>query len=138
MMKHITVILFILFFMANGALADMRIITNKSVGVKSMSPNDIKDIFLGKKKKWPDNTKIYFVISSNENFHNTFLETYIHKSPKQYETYWKTMLFTGKGAPPKQFKTTKALIEYVADTQGAIGYIDSDSPPSNVNTISIE
>ena len=137
-MKYIIIFLMVVFFMGNSVHAEVLFIANKSVNEKNMSSREIKDIFLGKKKKWSDNTKIHFVILDNEKLHNDFLKTYIKKTTKQYDAYWKNMLFTGKGSPPKEFETTRELIEYVTATEGAIGYIDSSSIAANVNTISVE
>ncbi len=138
MKKVFILLLLALFALANIVQADVLFITNKNVGEKNISSKDIKQIFLGKKKKWPDNTKIHFVISNEENLHGAFVKTFIKRSPKQFKAYWKNMVFSGKGKPPKSFKTTEELIEYVANTEGAIGYIDSGTTVVNVNTVSVE
>ncbi len=48
------------------------------------------------------------------------------------------MLFTGKSNLPRCFKTTAELMEYVANTEGAIGYIDSNTTIVNVNLIDVK
>jgi hypothetical protein len=47
------------------------------------------------------------------------------------------MVFSGKGKKPKSFKTSKELLDYVANTEGAVGYIDKDTVVVNVNTVSV-
>ena len=138
MMKYIFIFLLVLFFIASSVHADVLIIANKNVSKKTLTSGEIKDIFLGKIKKWPDNTKIYLVTSGDYDLHDAFLKTYIKRTASQFGAYWKNRLFTGKGSPPKKFSTTKELMKYIADTQGAIGYIDSGSTPVNVNIISVE
>ena len=98
---------------------------------------DLKEIFLGKKVQWTDNTKIRFVTLKDSGPHKTFLRTYINKSVQQYSNYWRKMVFTGKGKIPKSFATNAAMIEYVSGTSGAIGYIGSSTKPANVNTINV-
>ncbi len=134
----IILLVFFSLLVTGTASADVLIITNKNVSEDSMSQDDIKNIFLGKKSKWKDKTKVHFVVSDNPDIHQTFLKSYVKKTPKQFKAYWKNMVFTGQGKKPKEFKSTEELLKYVEKTDGAIGYIDSDTTVVNVNTLSIE
>jgi len=58
--------------------------------------------------------------------HKLFLKQYVHKSPGRWKTYWKRMVFTGKGLSPKSANSEAELIDLVARTKGAIGYISTD------------
>ena len=126
------------FSTVTGVHAQVLFIANKSVSETALTSSEIKDIFLGKKKKWSNNTRIYFVVSGNDQLHEAFLQAYISKTPNQFNAYWKNMLFTGKGSPPKVRNTDKEVIEYVAEIPGAIGYIDSGSTPASVKTLSVQ
>ena len=137
-MKYIILSTLLLFFTAKGVWAEVLIITNKSVGEKALSSKDIKNIFLGNTQKWQDLTTIYFVILDDDNIHPDFLKSYINKTPSQFKAYWRNRVFSGKGEFPKELKTSSEIVDYVANTKGAIGYINSNSPATNVNTISVE
>ena len=138
MRKFIIYVLMSFALMGGISYADALIITNKSVSDPNITKDDIKKIFLGKKIKWKDKTKVHFVLSKDKDLHEAFLKTYIKRNPKQFKAYWKNMVFTGKGKTPKSFDTTEELIEYVANTEGAIGYIDSGTTAVNVNTVPVE
>jgi hypothetical protein len=45
------------------------------------------------------------------------------------------VVFTGQGAMPKTFDSESALIEYVADTPGAVGYVSRISPQDLVKLL---
>ncbi len=139
-MKKIIVFQCIVFLLMIGgsAFADVLVITNKAVSEKGLSKEDLKGVFLGKKKKWKDKSKIHFVTLKDPDVHQTFLKAYVKKSEKQYANYWRKMVFTGKGKIPKSFETTEELMEYVANTPGAIGYIDKNTTAVNVKTIDIQ
>ena len=110
-----------------------------SARLPSTGPNsEIPSIFLGKKVQWEDNSKIRFVILNEGNLHKEFLETYVHRSSSQYLNYWKKMLFTGRGEPPKKFKTSEELIAYVRKTSGAIGYTNDRRHTKNLNIINVK
>ena len=109
--------------------AGIVIIGNKNISESSLSKTDIQNIFLGKKTKL-GGTKITFVILKSGDVHESFLKEYLSRTPAQYNKYWKKMVFTGKGKAPKVFKTEEDLVEHVQNTEGAIGYIGSDSAQS--------
>lgn len=112
--------------LADEQKADVVIIGNKNIPESSLSKTDIQNIFLGKKTKL-DSTKITFVMLKSGDVHKSFLKEYLSRTPAQYKKYWKKIVFTGKGKAPKAFKTEEDLIEYVKNTEKAIGYIGSDT-----------
>ena len=46
---------------------------------------------------------------------------------REYETYWRQKLFSGKGKLPKFCSTDAEAIDYVSRKDYAIGYISKDS-----------
>ena len=137
-MKRTLIFFCIVFALVAGAAhADVLIIANKDVKDTAITKADLKEIFLGKKVQWKDNTKIRFAILKESDPHKTFLRTYINKSTQQYSNYWRKMVFTGKGRIPKSFATSSEMMKYVSSTNGAIGYVGSSTKPANVNTINV-
>lgn len=137
-MKYLLLCLMsVLMFIPEVASADVLIITNNNVAEDTMTEDQIKDIFLGKKIKWADNKKVHFAILKNETIHKQFLEAYIDKSKSQYKRYWKQMVFSGRGSMPVSFDTPEELVQYVAKTEGAVGYIDEGTTVVNVKTINL-
>lgn len=115
---------------------DVVVIANPSVSETTLSNKDIRNIYLGKKSSWSDGGKIKFVILSGD-IHERFLKSYIGKTEKQYNTYWKKQVFTGKGSPPQEFDSDQAMVAFVAQTVGAIGYVSAGVDVSKVKTITI-
>ena len=132
------IICLLLLVAVGGAHAQVIIITNKSVDETQLTKQDIQKIFLGKESQWPDNTKIHVVNLKNDDIHKAFLKEYIGRSATQYKNWWKKMLFTGKGDPPQEFDSVEELVEFVAKTKGAIGYIDTPPANENVKAITVE
>lgn len=109
-----------------GALAqEMVIIVHNDNQVAEISQRDLKNIFLGKKSQWEDGSMIQPIILNEELLHGTFLKSFLKRGKKQYETYWKRMIFTGQGSPPKSGKTEADILDFVAKNPGAIGYIST-------------
>ncbi len=113
------------------------IIANKNVPASSLSYDEIKDIFLGNKTKWDTGLKIITATSSGSEAHKPFLKKYLKKSPSQFKRYCRSLLFTGKGKMPRSFETLERLLEFVTNTDGAIGYIPSQMTSDEIKIISI-
>lgn len=126
-------------FLSPGAVyaGDIVIIANNKVAESSLSGEDVKNIFLFKKKKWANGQTIDFVVLKDGAVHKAFLKGYAKKTPSQFKRYFKTLVFTGKGKPPKSFASEKELVGYVAATEGAIGYVSSGAKTGSVKTISV-
>jgi ABC-type phosphate transport system substrate-binding protein len=117
---------------------DIIVICNKSVAESTVGKQDLKNIYMGKKTTWNDNKKIVFVVQDNSNVNEQFLSTYINKSSAQYSSYWKEKVFTGQGTPPKSLASDKEIIQFVTQTDGAIGYVSSGDGLDNLKKLTIE
>jgi len=111
------------------------IIAHPDITVNEMTSNRIKQIYLNRSKKWQDGSRIRLTILSNHPTTTLFMTKYLGKSSTQFDRYWKRQLFSGKGIPPEYFKTLEDLLHYIHITKGAIGFIDSNTPPAGVTVI---
>jgi ABC-type phosphate transport system substrate-binding protein len=128
-----------LLFPCTGGAEDVVIITNKSVSADSLNKEEVKNIFIGKKTRWDDNEKINFVtLPKSDETHRVFLKKFVKRTPAQYSRHWKKQIFTGKGKKPKSFQTEKGLLEYVASTKGAIGYISTGVITDDIKVLSVK
>lgn len=130
--------IFLLFPCAGGA-EDIVIITHKSVPADTLKEEDVKNIFIGKITSWSDNQKINFVtLPNDDDIHRAFLKKFVKRTPAQYSRFWKKQIFTGKGKTPKSFQTERDLLEYVASTVGAIGYVSTGQITDDIKVLTIQ
>jgi ABC-type phosphate transport system substrate-binding protein len=125
-MKKIAVLIFLFLSLCWGTrfiLADVLIIANNETRLTSLKKKDIRDIFTGKRKRWENDGKITLAVLKNSTVHKQFLRQFVSKTPSQFRRYWREKVFTGEGKIPRVFKTEKSLVDFVANTRGAIGYI---------------
>jgi len=135
----ITVFIVGIFFLfpRMGDADDVVIITNKNVSIDMLKKEDIKNIFTGKKTRWNDNKKIKFVTLPKSRVHKGFLKKFVKRTPEQYSRHWKKQIFTGKGTKPRSFKTQEGLLNYVARTKGAIGYISPQVVTDKIKVLTV-
>ena len=131
------VVILLFAFMSSTALAEVVVVTHKSVNTENLELKDIKKIFLGKKMYWDDNKKITLFILSKSPTHQEFLKKYLGKSENQFTNYWKQLLFTGKGMLPNRV-TDDEMIAKIKETEGAIGYIAANLATEDVNIIKLK
>jgi len=101
---------------------DVKIIVHPEVQ-ESISVNDIRNIFLGKKTQWDNNQRIRFVLFTEKNTYRTFITHYVRKTLYQYRNYWRKKVFTGTGMMPIMYGKCSQSIDYVRRTKGAISFI---------------
>nr|WP_320017154.1 substrate-binding domain-containing protein [uncultured Desulfobacter sp.] len=112
----------------------VKVITSSSTPVDSIDQADVKKIFLGKTKSWPDGNPVEFVVLKSGDVHKNFLKSYVKKSASQFKTYWKKQVFTGKGKNPTSFGSENELLAYVTGKTGVIGYVsaETDTPGAKI------
>ena len=112
------------------------VIANASVPADTLDENNIKNIFLGKSSKWENNDRITVVILEYSATHKAFLEKYIKRTPSQFANVWRQNMFTGKGKQPYKAESIEEVVNYVSNTQGAIGYASSETTlPTSVKVV---
>lgn len=120
-----------------GEASAFSIIVNKTVPDKSLSKEDIKKVFLGKKIKWDDGSRINVAVMSDGDAHQELVKEYVQRSAAQFTVWWRRQVFTGRGSFPKTFSSEADMIKYVAETDGAVGYISSNVATDKVKTLAI-
>ena len=116
---------------------DVLIIGNPSIKPSSLSKNDVKYIFLGKKRSWDNGDHITFALHKKPEIQEAFLHKYLKKNPYQFKNYWKQQVLTGKDAAPRSFKSDQEVVKFIAETKGAIGYVSAGAKLDDVKMISV-
>jgi hypothetical protein len=114
---------------------DVVLVANPSVQISEIKEYDLRAIFTGEKTKFSDGSHAVPVVLRGGPVHEVFLKRHLNQSPDDFRALWRKAVFTGQGAMPKSFDSELALIEYVAATPGAIGYVSRIRPQDRVKSI---
>lgn len=132
----------ILFLLAASCVAlpaaDFKVVANQSVGAASVSSDELKAVFLGTKTSLGDGSHVAPVLEKSGAAHEAFLKDCVGKSEAALNTYYRSLVFTGKGSMPKTVGSDADVLEYVAKTKGAIGYVASSTSPSGVKVLDVK
>jgi hypothetical protein len=114
---------------------DVVLVANKGVKISEITNADLRAIFMGTKTRFADGSHAVPVTLKGGPAHEVFLKHYVGENPEEFRSQWRKLVFTGQGAMPRAFGSESALIEYVADTPGALGYASRISSHDNVKLL---
>ena len=138
-MKHLLLLTAVLFGLALSAHAqDAVFVTNTATADASLSADDVKAILLGNKTKWESGGVIKLVVLTEGAVNDKVIRDHTQRSADQFDTYWKKLVFTGKGMPPATAKTDAEVIDYVSRTPGSFGYVAKENATDKVKVIAIK
>ncbi len=138
-MRHLPYFLLALAYGAAAAsAADIKVIANSSVGATSVSADELKGVFLATKSSLSDGSHVEPVLLKGGAVHEAFLKDYVGKSDSALETYYRSLVFTGKGSMPKAFATEAEVVAYVEKTKGAIGYVASATSTTSAKVLGVK
>lgn len=115
--------------------AELVVIVPADCAVQMLDNTQIARLFLGKKSRLPTGEIAVPVDQSKGPIRDQFYEKFTGKSRARINEYWAQRLFTGTGAPPLQLTTSAEVVNYVASTPHAIGYVDSNMVDQRVKVV---
>jgi ABC-type phosphate transport system substrate-binding protein len=116
---------------------DVTLVVNKNTQISEISAADLRAIYMGTKTRFSDGSHAVPVTLKGGPAHEVFLRNYLAERPDEFRAQWRKAVFTGQGAMPRAFDSESALIEFVAATSGALGYVSHVSANDNVKLLTI-
>ena len=131
LVKRIFIFLLLVLLLRPGVSAapvqEFVVVVHKDRKVASITTRELKRIFLGKLKKWPDSQAIIPVFNMNSDVHNTFSRNVLNKSQAQLKTYWRKQLFSGRSIMPYTANSSEDVVAYLSKFTNAVSYMSKDA-----------
>jgi ABC-type phosphate transport system substrate-binding protein len=116
----------------------VKVVVNAEGAATKISKDDLARIYLGKKTLWDSGSRIVpAMLEESTPAGEAFLDSTLKKSVAQYRAYWKRLLFSGGGAPPRSFHSSAQVIDFVAKQPGAIGVVEASATDDRVKVVQI-
>ena len=116
-----------------GAAAQTVVIVNADNATRALSARDVRKLFLGKSRILPDGSRA--VLVSLDSMMSDFNRRALRKGDSQVSAAWSRLLFSGRAEPPREFSRASEVIDFIATTPNAIGYIDEASINDSVKVV---
>jgi ABC-type phosphate transport system substrate-binding protein len=137
-MKRIALFMFLSATVASSALAQKTVvIVNRSTHTQQMSPDEVRDIFTGSTTRFRNGTGALPVVLRGGPEQDAFLKEFIGKLDSSFRNGWRTLVFSGQATMLKIVDDDEAMLTYVANTPGAIGYVSKATLRENVITVTV-
>jgi ABC-type phosphate transport system substrate-binding protein len=127
----------LVFASVSARAGDLKVIANPSVEASSVSTDDLKSVFLEEKSSLSDGSHVTPVLLKGGSAHEAFVKQYLGKTDDALQTYYRSLVFTGKGSMPKMLGSDDEVVAYVAKTKGAIGYVSAGASAAGVKTLEV-
>lgn len=102
---------------------------------RALESPELSLIFWRKKLYWKDGKRIQPVnLSSDNPLRRQFSREVLGSLPETQNEYWNILYYHGT-SPPHVVHSQEAMLRFVAETPGAIGYVDACQADSRVKVI---
>lgn len=102
------------------------IVVNQTVPSKQYTLAEVRAVFMMRQQFWPNGERIkVFTLSDDDSLHKDFVKNNLNMFPHQLRRIWDRMLYSGTGAIPVQLDSEQEMIDKIANTPYAIGYLNS-------------
>jgi hypothetical protein len=118
--------------------ADLKVIANPSVTLSSVSADELKNVFLVTRTSLSDGTHVEPVLEKDGPVHESFVKEYLGKTDAALQTYYRSLVFTGKASMPKTLRADAEVVAYVAKTKGAVGYVSAGASTVGVKILGVK
>ncbi len=121
---------------SHPARAELAVIVAPSVGVDSVTLEQVERLYLDKSVRGLANARLTPVDhKQGSELRKEFVRKVMGKSERQLAGYWSRVMFSGKGQPPRQYSNDAEVIEQVTSEPGKVGYIDAASVNDSTKVI---
>lgn len=111
------------------------VIVASDAPVKAVSLAELKLIYWRKKNYWANGQRIHAVnLPSDNPLRLQFSNSVLGSPPNTQSDYWNGLYFHGT-SPPHVVYSEEAVIRYVQETTGSIGYVDACKVDARVKAI---
>jgi ABC-type phosphate transport system substrate-binding protein len=119
--------------------SDYVVIVHGSNPITTIDRRLVSDLFLKRRALWADGRPVVPVDQGERSqVRERFSEEVHGKSTMAIRAFWQQQIFSGKGTPPVQKPSDRAVADLVAATPGAIGYVAAGAVPAGVRVVPIQ
>lgn len=102
------------------------IIVNDELDIPSIDDRELRRLFLGERRTLPDGQRAALASYGPES--SFFNERLLGLSDAEVAGVWSRLRFSGRSPVPRTFDDAASLVDFVARTPNAIGYVPAGAP----------
>lgn len=99
------------------------LVAHKAVSNTVLSSREAAEIYRMEHNKWDDGTLVVIVDLALKSAVKTQFYNFIDAKERELKNVWMRFILSGEGRAPTVARSEKEVIELVANTEGAVGYV---------------
>ncbi|NKB71892.1 MAG: hypothetical protein GKR89_32855 [Candidatus Latescibacteria bacterium] len=120
---------------AAWAEAEVAVIVHKEVALDTLDRGELLDLYTGDDKFWDDKAPVVVLDLKPKGEVKEAFYRFLGKSPSRMKTIWMRKMLSGEGDPPAALETEQDIVDKVAATPGAIGFVGRAEVNEKVKTL---
>ena len=135
----LTTVMLLASTMASAQEMTLAVVAHADVTTQRLTRDTTRAIFAMRQRTWPDGQAVrVFVLDNNHPVHARFAKELLAVYPHQLQLAWDRMVFSGTGQAPNRVQDQQEMLERIATTPGALGYLEREYLDDRVQVISME
>ena len=115
-----------------------KVIVNPDNPLGAVERDFLRRAYLRKTSEWSGGGTIHPIdLPRAQPVRGRFAKDVLKKTPAQLRSYWSQQVFSGKGTPPPEAKSTAAAIAAVLQDPAAVAYIPADLDPGGAKVLEL-
>ena len=127
--------------LAGSAGAETRgykLVVNKANPATALAKADVAKMFMRQAVKWPSGEAVEPVDQSPAaGVRERFSQDIHGKAVGAVQSAWQRVIFSGRGVPPPEVGSDEAVIAFVAEHPGGIGYVGEGAATDRVKVVDV-
>lgn len=115
--------------------AEIVVIGNPRLNVSTLSEQMVSDLYLGRAVQIGSGQRVEVVDLPAGHPAQEEFYAMLGRDPTQIRAYWAKRIFTGKGSPPAARADEAAVVRWVAEAPGRIGYVRAHAVTDSVKVL---
>jgi ABC-type phosphate transport system substrate-binding protein len=117
------------------AQVELVVIAHPSVTADSLDKDELLDYFTGDIQRWPDGTPVVVCDLGQKGKVRDGFYRFLGTRPSRMKSIWLRKMLSGEGDPPESLASEAEVLAHVAETPGALGYLQSSQVSDAVRVL---
>lgn len=136
-MRRLVSIALVLVLPATGTAGQVAVIVHKSVPVEEIGKSELLDLYTGDKSFWSDGSPVIVFDLKRKNEIRRAYYRFLGIRSSRVKSIWLKRMLSGDAEPPESFASQEEMLERVATTPGAVGFVDLAKVSDEVRVIAV-
>ena len=116
-----------------------KVIVNEANATSGESAAEVAQLFMKKKTTWTGGTPVVPVdLTAESATRAAFSKEVLGKDVAAMKLYWQQQMFAGRGTAPDEKASDAAVIAFVKENPGAIGYVSGAAATAGVKVLTVK